>query len=84
MKKLVVPSMAAMIVALVSSANAATATGTIKSLDTAKDTIALNDGTVYSVPSTMKIAQFKVGEKVTVTYQKQNGKMEVSGLTPAT
>lgn len=84
MKKLMIPAAAAMLVAFVSSANAASATGTIKSIDTAKDTIVLNDGTAYSVPPKVKIADFKVGEKVTVTYQNQNGKMEVSGLAPAT
>jgi hypothetical protein len=84
MKKLVIPAVAATLVAFVSSANAASATGTIKSIDTAKDTVVLNDGSVYSVPSTVKLVQFKVGEKVTVTYQNQNGKMEASGLVPAT
>jgi Cu/Ag efflux protein CusF len=84
MKKLIIPAVAVALVAFVSSANAASATGTIKSIDATKDTIVLNDGTVYSAPATVKIAQFKVGEKVTVTYEKQNGKMELSGLVPAT
>ena len=64
MKKLMIPAVAATLVALVSSANAASATGTIKSIDAT--TVALSDGSVYSVPPSVKIAQFKVGQKVTV------------------
>ena len=83
MKKFMISAAAATLVAFVSNAYAASATGTIKSIDTAKDSIVLNDGSLYSIPSTIKIGQFKVGEKVTVTYQMQNGKTEVSALAPA-
>lgn len=83
MKKLIIPAVAATLVALVSSANAASATGTIKSIDATKDTVALSDGSVYSVPPSVKIAQFKVGQKVTVMYVKHNGKMEASGVVAA-
>lgn len=84
MKKLIIPAVAATLMAFGASAYAASATGMIKSIDTVKDTIVLSDGSVYSVPATVKMGQFKVGEKVTVTYQTQNGKMEVSGVVPAT
>jgi len=84
MKKLIVPASAAALLALASVASAANVTGTIKSIDAAKGTVELNNGSVYSAPSKIKLSQFKVGEKVSVNYEKTKGKMELSTLSPAT
>ena len=83
MKKLMLTTAAAAFVAVTTVASAADMTGTIKSIDTAKDTITLDNGQVLSLPSSMKVASFKVGEKVKVTYTKSNNKMDVSSVTPA-
>ena len=50
-----------------SVAYAADATGAIKSLDTAKDSITLDNGSTYMAPESVKLSDFKVGEKVTVS-----------------
>lgn len=69
---------------LATSAFAADATGVIKSMDVAKDTVTLADGSMYTAPSTIKLDQFKVGEKVKIAYQQENNKMEATSITPAT
>jgi Cu/Ag efflux protein CusF len=69
---------------LATSAFAADATGVIKSMDVAKDTVTLSDGSMYTAPSTVKLNQFKVGEKVKISYQHENNKMEATSITPAT
>ena len=84
MKRLVLPIAAAALLAVGSMAFGATATGTIKSIDTKKATVTLQSGEVFSVPSTMKLGSFKVGEKLKVTYSASNGKMEASEIAPAT
>lgn len=83
MKHLIIPATAATLFAFVCSANAATITGTIKSIDAAKDMITLSDGSVYTASPKVKVAQFKVGEKVKVIFEKEKGKLEASGLMPA-
>lgn len=68
--------------ALACGAEAASATGIIESIDSSAGSIALNNGRTYSVPSSIALAQFKVGDRVIVSYEKAMGKMEVSALTP--
>jgi Cu/Ag efflux protein CusF len=83
MKKLILAAAAAGLITAATAASAADMTGTIKSLDSAKDTITLDNGQVFSLPASIKVAGFKVGEKVKVTYAKMNNKMDVSAVTPA-
>jgi Cu/Ag efflux protein CusF len=83
MKKIVIPTAAAALFAAMSIANAASATGMIKSIDISKDTVTLDNGMIYWAPATVKISNFKVGEKVKITYTQTNGKMQLSALTPA-
>lgn len=64
-------------------AAASTATGTIKSIDTAKMEITLSDGTVYMLPKGFKVADLKVGEKVSVTWDMANGAHAASAVAPA-
>ncbi len=61
-------------------AAAATAEGVIKSIDAKADTITLADGAVYHLAKTIKIASFKVGEKVKVTWEKSGTAMEASAV----
>ncbi len=67
-----------------SVAYAADATGTIKSLDTTKDMITLDNGSTYVAPMSVKLSDFKVGEKVTVSYSKAGEKMDITSIKPAT
>jgi hypothetical protein len=83
MRKLVLPVAVVALVAAVSVAYAADAVGVIKSIDTAKDMITLDNGSSYWASSAVKLSGFKVGEKVDVTYTATAGKMEMSALKPA-
>jgi hypothetical protein len=67
-----------------SVAFAADATGTIKSLDMAKDMITLDNGSTYMAPKSVKLSDFRVGEKVTLSYTKSGDKMDVTTIKPAT
>jgi Cu/Ag efflux protein CusF len=83
MKRLMPPLLAALLVAGASAAFAADATGTIKSIDAAKNTMTLDNGSTYVAPASVKLSTFKVGEKVSVDYTMSNGKMEASSIKPA-
>jgi Cu/Ag efflux protein CusF len=63
---------------------AADATGKITSVDTSKDMITLDNGSSYMAPKSMKLSDFKVGEKVTVSFTKAGDKMDVTSIKPAT
>jgi Cu/Ag efflux protein CusF len=76
--------LATALLTLASAAVAAEATGKIKSLDTTKDMVTLDNGSTYIAPKTTKLSDFKVGEKVTVSYAKTGGKMDVSSIKPTT
>ena len=66
-----------------SVAYAADATGKIKSLDMTKDMVTLDSGSSYMAPKSVKLSNFKVGEKVTVSYTKAGDKMDVTSIKPA-
>ena len=61
-------------------AAASTATGPIKAIDAKTMTITLADGTVYTFPATVKLAGFKVGEKVTITWDMKGTAHEASAI----
>jgi hypothetical protein len=60
---------AASLAAGVSGASAAELRGTIKSIDFAKDAIALANGMTFVLPKSLKPGDLTVGEKVKVTYE---------------
>lgn len=68
---------------LASAAVAAEATGKIKTLDMAKAMVTLDNGSTYIAPKSTKLSNFKVGEKVTVSYNKSGDKMDVASIKPA-
>ena len=73
--------------ALLSSASiayASDATGKIKSLDMTKDMVTLDNGSSYMAPKSVKLSDFKIGEKVTVSYTKAGDKMDVTSIKPTT
>jgi uncharacterized protein (AIM24 family) len=77
-------ALAAALLGVASVAFAADATGAIKSLDTSKDMITLDNGSSYMAPKSVKLSDFKVGEKVTVSYTKSGDKMDATSIRPAT
>ena len=83
MKKLVATLIALPFLATAVFAAAETDTGTIKKVSSAKGTIELSDGKTFSVPKSIKLGQFKVNEKVTVTYNMTNGKMLATSVVAA-
>jgi hypothetical protein len=84
MQKVMLAGLAAAFMSVATVANAADMTGTITSVDTAKDTITLDSGQVVWLPSSMNIASYTVGEKVKVTYTQPHHRMHATAITPAT
>ena len=74
---------AACLIGVAASAYAADATGTIKSLDAAKDVVTLDNGATYDVAKGVSLSGFKVGEKVKVTYTRSGKTMNASAIAPA-
>ena len=74
MRILVVAVLATALLGSASIAYAADATGKIKSLDMTKDMVTLDNGSSYMAPKTVKLSDFKIGEKVTVSYAKAGDK----------
>jgi Cu/Ag efflux protein CusF len=83
--RFIVPCVAAIALAAAASVSyAADATGMIKSLDPAKDMITLDNGSTFVAPTSVKLSEFKVGEKVRVDYTKSGDKMEITSIKPMT
>ncbi|MBB4187905.1 Cu/Ag efflux protein CusF [Sinorhizobium terangae] len=68
---------------LVAPAFAATMTGTIKTIDPAKNDIVLQSGETFTLPAKFDLKKLKVGEKVSVTYLKHGGSMIASKVVAA-
>ena len=83
MRKLMLAASAAALLAGITVANATDVTGTIKSIDPTKGMITLDDGKEFLLAPSIKPTEWKVGEKVKVTYDEKNGKMTVTALSKA-
>ena len=85
MRKFMVASGAAVLLAASTiAAMAADATGAITSIDTSANTVTLEDGKVYVLPTGFDAASIKVGDKVKVTFDEADGKMTATEVVPAT
>jgi uncharacterized protein (AIM24 family) len=84
MRMFATAAFAAALIGAASVAYAADASGKIKSLDMSKDMITLDNGSSYMAPKGTKLSDFKVGEKVTVSYTKAGDKMDATSIKPAT
>ena len=81
MNKLVATLSAAVLMLSVSAAAYAEETvGMLKSIDAAKNTVTLEDGTVFEMPATVDPATLKVGDAVKITYEIQGDKKIVSDI----
>ena len=83
MRKFVFPTAAVALLGAISAASAADVVGVIKSIDSAKEMVTLDNGSSYTAPSSMKLSDFKVGQKVDLTYSGSGAKMEISAIKPA-
>ena len=83
MRKLMFAASAAALLTGISIANAAVVTGMIKSIDSTKGLITLDNGKEYALAPSIKPTDWKVGEKVKVTYDEKNGSMTVTALVKA-
>lgn len=84
MRTLVGAVLATALLGAASAAYAADATGKIKSLDMTKAMVTLDNGSSYWAPKSVKLSDFKIGQKVTVSYTKAGDKMDVTSIKPAT
>jgi Cu/Ag efflux protein CusF len=85
MRKLMIAAGAAALLASVSLASAADATGAIQSIDVAAGTVTLDSGQTFTLSADLvqAAANWKVGDKVTVTYDEADGKMTATAVAPA-
>jgi hypothetical protein len=58
-----------------------TKSGEIKSINAVKHEIHLASGETFSLPKTYNFKKLKVGEKVTVSYEKKGSRMMASEVT---
>lgn len=65
------------------TAFAGQATGTIRSISKARDTITLADGKTFHLPEAIEVESLKVGEQVRISYAVEKGKArQVSHIRP--
>jgi Cu/Ag efflux protein CusF len=85
MRKLMIAASAAALLATVSMATAADVTGTIKSIDPSAGTVTLDNGQTFNLASNLKsqAANWKVGDKVKITYEGSGGSMSATAVMPA-
>ncbi len=83
MKRIITPFVAGIALTAATVAYGADATGAIKSIDATAHSVTLDNGQVYDLGSNMSLSKFKVGEKVKITYQAQNGKNMASAIVSA-
>ena len=82
MNKLLVTLLAAAsMVTLGGAVYAAETNGTIKAIDAAKNTVTLQDGSVYVLPASVDPAMLKVGAAVTITFEPEGDKKMASKIT---
>ncbi len=77
MKKILIPVLVAAggLIANAAFAASMAANGIVKSVDTKHDSIMLNDGSEYTLAEGSEAEDFVIGEKVTIKFKTQNGKM---------
>lgn len=64
------------------AANWRTTTGTVSAFDASAHMLKLKDGTSYMLPASFKDPGIKVGGKVRVSWNMENGKHEAGKVTP--
>ena len=85
MRKSVIALAAVALFGVVSIAAAADVTGTIKSIDPSAATVTLDNGQTFMLSTALKsqAANWKVGDKVKVTFDGTGAKMSATAVAPA-
>jgi hypothetical protein len=85
MRKLMIAASAAALLATVSIAAATDVTGTIQSIDPSAGTLTLDNGQTFMLSSPMKkqAANWKVGDKVKITFSGSGANMNATAVSPA-
>ena len=85
MRKSMIALAAAALFGVVSIAAAADVTGTIKSIDPATATVTLDNGQTFALSAALKsqAANWKVGDKVKITFEGTGDKMSATAVAPA-
>lgn len=83
MKKVVTSAVAALFAMNMAVAFAADISGTIKSINASTHEITLEDGKTYTVNESVKLTDFKAGDKVMISAEEQNGKNVASKVSKA-
>jgi Cu/Ag efflux protein CusF len=83
MRTLVAALSAAALIGMASAAYAATAAGTIKSIDAAAKTVTLKNGKTFTTGTGVRLSDLKVGEKVNVTYTGAGSNMDATAIVAA-
>ena len=83
MKKVVASAVAALFALNLTAAFAADVSGTIKSIDAKAHEITLDNGKTYAVDQSVKLTDFKAGDKVMVSAEEQNGKNVANKVSKA-
>jgi Cu/Ag efflux protein CusF len=79
-KLLATLSAAVLMLSMSTAAFAEETEGMLKSIDSAKHTVTLEDGTVFQMPANVDPATLKVGDAVRITYEIQGDKKIVSEI----
>lgn len=85
MRKSAIALAAAALLGAVSIAAAADVTGTIKSIDRSAGTVTLDNGQTFMLSTALKsqAANWKVGDKVKVTFDGSGANMSATAVSPA-
>jgi hypothetical protein len=85
MRRILTPIVAGLVLAGASSAFAADATGTIKSIDAPSRTVTLDDNRAYAFPASVDVTRMKVGDRVKITFTTDaQGKNNATAVASAT
>jgi hypothetical protein len=80
MRKLMVAASAAALLATVSLASAAEVTGAITAIDTTAGSVTLDNGQTYKLGTGVAASDWKVGDKVKLTYDEAGSEMTVTAI----
>ncbi|MEZ2132587.1 MULTISPECIES: DUF1344 domain-containing protein [unclassified Sinorhizobium] len=83
MKRILQSTISTALLLAATAAFAASATGSIKSVDLKTHAVTLSDGQRFMFPAHMDLSKLRVGEKVTITYGTKAGKHEASKIVAA-
>lgn len=82
MRKLLVPLALMAAIGTASAASAATSVGTIEAIDPGQMTVTLTDGSVYHFAKNTDLANFYVGDQVSINWAHAGTAMDANSISP--